>query len=217
MLSIFKQFFDNKPKTTDAGPTALPNVFNPSANLARMQFEERKQWRLEMVHLSIRETFNSLEVLGSMYRHNLAKIDDRGHQYNVMIEISKTFDACKRNDIKSFLDIETLIRKNTFEKYGVVIRGIYWRSNEYAVFDRLLSKEIIRKKTKADLHRELDGKDFLDTLPADTRNAPRPVFEPVSSHEAEEFRAALRAGIKPPTIHVGNKEYSTDVAPLGLE
>ena len=217
MLSIFKQFFDNTPKTSDAGPTALPNVFNPAANLSRMQFEERKQWRLEMVHLSIRETFNSLDVLGSMYRHTLSKIDDRGHQYNVTIEISKTFDAGKRTDIKSFIDIEAIIRKNTFEKYGVVIRGIYWRSNEHAIFDRLLSKEIIRKKTKADLHRELDGKDFLDTLPVDSRSSPRPVFEPVSAHEAEQFRAALKAGIKPPAIHVGGKEYSTDVAPLGLE
>lgn len=205
MLSFIKNLFSshNTPHK-DAGPTQFDDD--------KMSFEERKKWRREMVFKALRETFHSLEILESMYKCKVSQVDVRGHQYAIMVDIGSSFEVGKRIDINGFSGIEELVVKNTFSRYGVHIAGIYWRTNDSV---NMFTDNYFGVKTA----RQKLNEDFADTTPIiykmDNRRIPRPTFSAVSADEERAFMEALQLGLKPPAIHIGNKEYDTDVAPLG--
>ena len=42
----------------------------------------------------------------------------------------------------------------------------------------------------------------------------RHAYQPVSSEEADAFMTALRNGLTPPIVRIGEREYQSDLAPL---
>lgn len=183
----------------DAGPTILvPH---------KMSLEERMAWRRDTLYKSVRECFSMLEVVGAMYKFKVSKMDDRGHHYLVMVDIGRDFTIGKRIKLDNFADLEEFFRKQTFEKYGIVITAMYWRSKDSIIKFKPIPKQekVVIKQTKEELEHEM-----ADTKPM-VYNSSR---QQLSSSEIEAFRNALREGLKPPPIHIGNKEYQSDLAPL---
>lgn len=157
-----------------------------------------------MVYKSIRETFTALEVLGSMYRLKLSRVDERGHRYLVMVDIGASFTVGPAIRTRTFAGIEALIKKNTYEKYGVIISGMYWRTDDDVnVFDKLRTPPAATAVG-------------LVSPPAERRTRPRneSINGQVTEAEAKAFAEALRAGLAVPPIHVGQRVYHSDVAPL---
>lgn len=199
MFNFIRRLFSvSSPSKRDFGPTELDHE--------KMSFEERKKWRREMVFRSVRDSLHTLEVLESMYKCKVSQIDNRGHYYVVMLDTAPSFAIGKHLNVNGNAGIEALIAKNTFERYAVVINGVYWR-----VDDSEPERPVIVKKPEV--------KDFEDTVPFEIehRKTKRLDFSPVSKEEEDAFRAAMRAGLTPPVIHIGRKEYSTDLAPLERE
>lgn len=166
-----------------------------------LDLQERMMWRREMVYKSIRETFTALEVMGSMYRLKLSRVDERGHRYLVMVDIGASFTVGDRIRTRTFAGIEALIKKNTYEKYGVIISGMYWRTDDDVnVFDKLRQPAAVG----------------IAPVPVERRTQPRndSIVGPVTPAEAEAFTKALKAGLAVPPIHVGQRMYHSDVAPL---
>ena len=184
----------------------------------KMSLDERKAWRLEMMRKSVYDVLSSLGITSGMYRYRAAAIDDRGHYYAIMIEPTPHFILSEYANTKKLIFIEHELKSKTFENYGVVIDGIYWRATETVdVFEKktrrhLGLKDIKTKKTIEDLTHS-----FSDTIPMVYKDEALldPKFESISPAEAAAFRAALASGIKPPPLHIGGKEYETDLAPLG--
>jgi len=92
-----------------------------------MDLAERKAFRRELLYQAIRESLLSLEVVASMYKFKVMNLDDRHHRFIAMIDVTKAFQTQKSGKPRSFYDIEEFIKKNTFDRYGLVLEGIYWR------------------------------------------------------------------------------------------
>jgi len=204
MVSFFRT---NK---VEDGADSAPDSVPPS----RMDLEERKAFRRELLYQAIREGLLSLEVVSSMYKFKVMNVDVRHHRFIAMIDVTQSFQTRKHSKPESYYDIEEFIKKNTLDRYGLVLEGIYWRvSASETAFER-----------KA---RETDspaaGSDILATsrqreVVGDVRNArqrlARSQFQPVSEEEREAFTEALRKGASLPVLHAGEREYQSEQAPL---
>ena len=103
----------------------------------RMDLSERKALRREMIFQAIRESLMSLEVNGSMYKFKVMNVDDRHHRFIAMIDVTRSFQTGKYSKPHSFYEIEEFIKKNTFERFDLLLEGIYWRvSNTESPFER---------------------------------------------------------------------------------
>lgn len=198
-------FFRSKPKTQEK------TAESPAAQRQRMSLEERKAFRQEMLYQSIRETFLSMEVIGSMYKFKVMPVDERHHRFIAMIDVAKSFVTGKEARTKSFATIEKLMRANTYKRFGVLIEGTYWRVSESDIQFGPRSRATDPVGVPAQLARK--------SLPSATPEAPEPImarqpFHPVSEEEAQAFMDAISKGLAPPPVRVGNFDYQSDLAPL---
>ena len=189
------------------------------AHAKRMDLEERKTFRQEMLYQSIRESFLAMEVIGSMYKFKVMPVDMRHHRFIAMIDVAKSFVTGKDAKTKSFAALEKLMRSNAYKRFGVLIEGIYWRVSETeSQFDRLSrtadGAESVIEGTPAALSlRHRLAKPDRDQSQGEHTLA-RHAYQPVSDDEAKAFMEALQNGLTPPVVRVGEWEYQSDLAPL---
>lgn len=201
-------FFIRKKKPVDAPPVQAP-VPNK-----RMSLDERMAFRQEMLYQSIRETFLSMEVIGSMYKFKVMPVDERHHRFIAMIDVAKSFVTGREARTKSFASLERRMRASAYKRFGVLLMGTYWRVNETEDHfeshgQRKADAPAAKPKVAArstPIH--------LTTHPAHEPVLARHDFQPVSDEEAQAFLEAMRNGLAPPVVHVGDLEYKSDLAPL---
>jgi hypothetical protein len=157
-------------------------------------------------------------VTNNMFKVKVTRLDERGHQFLVMIDVNDKFAIDDDSNVSSFAEIEEALIYNAFREYGIVIKDVYWRRDDRIdVFNR--SHNTSRPSAMANV--KSGHVEFVDTLPAsifpERRVEPRDNYEPISESEQEAFKAALQAGRKPPPVHIGNKTYDTDMMPLGKD
>lgn len=174
----------------------------------KMTLAERKVWRQTMLKNSIKEVLDSLEISGQMYRYRLMPLDERWHTFIVMIETTQSFVLSKYVETPKLIDIEKLLKKFSFNNYGITIDAVYWRAADTIdVFDKAATRSLSsgkNKKTIDDLRKEYKHKIQDDALRYDDLN----------QSEIAAFREALSKGVKP---SVSGKQYDTDLSPLGPE
>lgn len=196
MLTLLKNLIPG-PLRHDAGPTAAP---------PRMNLEERKAYRREMLYQSVRECMLRLEALASMYKFKVMSVDERHHRFIVMIEVTGAFEAQLGGTRLSHPQIEAYIRKRSYERHGVVIEGMYWRVDAS-------QPTFTRARRAGDVPGTPLKPPSARQRQADPRLA-RQGYEPVSEHERRQFVQALQQGLQPPPLRVGNQEYASDLMPL---
>ncbi len=199
MMNLFAKLLSGSPDEDDT----------PSAARLRMSLEERKAYRREMLYQSIRECLLRLEALASMYRFRVMNLDERHHRFIAMMEVTPMFEARQGERVLSHTEIEGLIKTYTWERYGVVLQGMFWRVDES-------NASFTRNRRASDP----PGASVKPQTPIQRQLAPRYArqpYEPVSERERQQFAQALRAGQKPPPLRVGTRDYQSDLAPLGTE
>ena len=179
----------------------------------RMDLEERKAYRKECLYQSIRETFLSMEVVSQMYRFKVMPVDERHHRFIAMVDVAKSFVAAGQGRNKSFFAMEQSMRTAAYQRYGVVIDGIYWRVNE--------SEEPFERSARASDPVRGGGAETAAlraraTLAQNSAATPlsRHRYPAVSAEDRAAFMAALERGKAPPLVHVGEQEYKSDLMPL---
>jgi hypothetical protein len=193
---------------------------SPVAHAKRMDLEERKAFRREMLYQSIRESFLSMEVIGSMYKFKVMPVDERHHRFIAMIDVAKSFVTGKEARTKSFAALEKLMRANTYKRFGILIEGTYWRVSEsesqfeHVAQQRARAADSGSGTTDAATPQPKTGKGNAAAHRAGEAALARHAFQPVSDDEAKAFMEALREGLTPPVVHVGDQEYQSDLAPL---
>lgn len=193
-------------------PPAPPKV-DPIANSRRMDLEERKAFRREMLYQSIRDTFLSMEVIGSMYKFKVMPVDERHHRFIAMIDVAKSFVTNKENRLRSFAAIEQQMRINTYKRFGILVDGTYWRVSETESQFEMYSRAGDADGTVRVDTRKM-GK-FDQTSPnSRVSSIGGAEYQPISEEETQAFMAALKNGYTPPPIQVGDLEYQSDLAPL---
>ncbi|OYU45859.1 MAG: hypothetical protein CFE44_05235 [Burkholderiales bacterium PBB4] len=191
-----------------------PLPVDPLAHTRRMDLEERKAFRREMLYQSIRDTFLSMEVIGSMYKFKVMPVDERHHRFIAMIDVAKSFVTNKDNRLRSFAAIEQQMRINTYKRFGILVDGTYWRVSE--------------TESQFEMHAprasDTEGSARLGARTINTRETKAPQsrvtalggheFQPISEEETQAFMAALKNGYTPPPLQIGDLEYQSDLAPL---
>ena len=180
----------------------------------RMDLSERKSFRREMIFQAIRESLMSLEVNSSMYKFKVMNVDDRHHRFIAMIDVTQSFQTGKYSTPHSFYEIEELIKKSTFDRFGLLLEGIYWRvSNTESPFEKR-----IREKDSSAAAAAARAPGQRPVAPTDARNAgkrlARNPYQTVSEVEKKAFVEAIKEGENLPVLRVGDQEYQSDLAPL---
>ena len=163
----------------------------PETAPVKMNLEERMAFRREMLYEAIKVTMQASGVLAASYKFRVVRNDKRGHQYSVMIDLSTDFLNNAEGQPARLVAVGGNIARNAMARYGIVVAGVYWRVNE-----------------------ELQG---FDRTPAETAPAvpspqtPREKYERATADELAAFEAAWQKGQE---LQVGDRIYSSDLAPL---
>jgi hypothetical protein len=201
--------FFGKLKGEDKGKS-IPAPSSPE----RMDLAERRAFRREMLYQAIREGMISLEVNSSMYKFKIMNLDKRHHRFVVMIDVTKSFQPRQYGKQISFFDIEEFIKKHTFDRFGLGLEGVYWRiSDSESPFERQIREGDSPATAAAILDSTRQREEPAEVGSAMQRLA-RHSDDLISEEEKRAFVEAIRNGVNPPVIHVGNREYQSDLAPL---
>ncbi|HBH40220.1 MAG: hypothetical protein K2Y15_11375 [Burkholderiaceae bacterium] len=177
-------------------PSAPETVMLTAKGTRRMSLEERMAFRRELAEQVVRETLQELAVRGTDYSLRLMPLDPRHHRYIVMLDVAPGFAPSQRGQAATESEVESRIRRNAYERYGLSLEGIYWRAGaqQQAAFERR-------------------GSDRTGSSPTLAQEGLRP-WELVSEEEKQALMEAIREGGELPVLHVGELEYLTDMAPL---
>ncbi len=177
-------------------PSAPETVMLTAKGTRRMSLEERMAFRRELAEQVVRETLQELAVRGTDYSLRLMPLDPRHHRYIVMLDVAPGFAPSQRGQACTESEVESRIRRNAYERYGLSLEGIYWRAGaqQQAAFERR-------------------GSDRTGSSPMLAQEGLRP-WELVSDEEKQALMEAIREGGELPVLHVGELEYLTDMAPL---
>lgn len=207
MFGLFKQ----KPPP----PSPTPFGAEPLTDLGarRMNLDERKQVRREMVYQSVRDNLLLLEIISGMYKFKAVGLDERQHRFMVVIDVATGFVARRGGKVLRFNEVEKFLSERTFAQYGVRIDSIYWRFHpDVNSFGRgYRASDVAPKPRPAPIPTPPPA---APARPAGTGLRPSSRHEPVSEDEMRAFEQAIARGVKPPPLHLGDLEYQSDLAPL---
>lgn len=178
MFSLFRKHRGASPETINHH-SMLPH---------RMDLEERKAFRRELLDRVIRESLLALEVAAGMYRLRTMPLDARHHRFVAMIDVGRHFQPRRAGRAWDDPETEHWIRQRAYERFGLLLEAIYWRTGDALTPSR-------------------------STTVAAT-GPTHPYYQLVSEEEKQALMEAIRQGNELPVLHVGDWEYQTDMAPL---
>jgi hypothetical protein len=169
---------------------ASPETLSPhSMLLRRMDLEERKAFRRELLDRAIRESLLDLNVATGSYRLRTMPLDLRHHRFVAMIDVGRYFQPQRAGCAWDDPDTESWIRQCAYERFGLLLDAIYWRSGT-----------------------ALDAPVPATGLAASGPTHPH--YQLVSEEEKQALMAAIRQGDEWPALHVGDREYQTGMGPI---
>ena len=167
-----------------------------------MNLEERMAFRRELLFETIRASLNMRFIAVNTYRFRVMRTDKRGHCFVIMLDMSPTFMASLGGQHAELAETAALLTKNAQTKYGLIVGGVYWR------VDETLDVSVANwARPSVPVPLEQPG-----TTSEERRLANIEKYEQVSAEEMAEFEAAWQ---KDRAIQIGNRTYSSDLAPLG--
>lgn len=208
-MALFKDLFSGSrpPKANTGGGEArdsqddgLGSARGPETKPVKMNLEERMAFRRELLYETIRASLSMRFIAANTYRFKVMRTDKRGHCFVVMLDMSPTFMDSPAGQRASLKETAALLIKNADSKYGLQVGGVYWRADE--TLDVSVANWARPGATAPKPH-----------VPstASERQSNIEKFEAVTAEEMAEFEAAWQ---KDSAIQVGDRTYSSDMAPL---
>ena len=198
-MTIFQGFFSSasNPKS-DTESQQRARIYGPETAPLRMNLDERMAFRRELLFESVRATLSSQHIDSRSYRFKVMHTDKRGHCYVVMLDMAPAFMANTQGQHSQLAKTAAVLTKSAMAKYGLIVGGVYWRVDE--TLDTTVASWAERSVHAA-----------LDATPA---TADRADIENCGNATAEELAAFEAAWQKSHEIQLGNRTYSSDLAPL---
>ena len=166
-----------------------------------MDLEERKAFRRELLFESVRSILSSQFIDTSSYRFKVMRTDKRGHCYVVMLDMSPKFMATEQGQHVQLAEIAALLTKDARTRYGLVVGGVYWRIDE-TLSSQSASRPLPSRP--ADLAAAAPG--------AGSTNIEK--YQRATAQELAAFEAAWQENY---AVQIGDRTYSSDLAPLAEE
>ena len=171
------------------GPETLP---------VKMNLEERMAFRRELLFESIRTSLDSSGIERNSYRFRVMRADKRGHCFLVMLDMSPSFMESPQGQHAQLSAIAAALATNAQTRYGLGVTGVYWRVDE-----TLAAPVASWARPSAPA--------ALAEAPPSLEAEPIEKFEHVSEDELAAFEAAWQ---KNSNVQIGDRMYSTNLAPL---
>ena len=171
------------------GPETLP---------VKMNLEERMAFRRELLFEAVKVTLTSNLIANNTYRFKVMRTDKRGHCYVVMFDMSPDFMTSEQGQHGQLTRLAAVLIKNAQTRYGLVVGAVYWRVDETLTAS---VAEWARPSTPAPLAA------LENPVATNIEN-----YDRVTAEELAEFEAAWQ---RDSDIQIGDRTYSSDLAPLG--
>lgn len=175
------------------------SAHGPETAPVKMNLEERMAFRRELLFENVRATLNDFFIDARSYRFKVMRTDKRGHCYIVMLDMPPAFMASDEGTHAKLSEIAATLTKNAHARYGLIVGGVYWR------IDETLTAPV------ADWARRAPVAPFASSQPG-------PELTNIEKYEratAEQLAAFEAAWQRDSDIQIGDRTYSSDLAPLG--
>lgn len=163
-----------------------------------MNLDERMAFRRELLFETVRSTLGNRRIAPSSYRFKVMRTDKRGHCYAVMMDMSPAFMDSQHGQHRQLAETATLLTKNAQTRYGLIVAGVYWRVDE--TLDAAVAAWV-----------RPTGTTVPAAQPADPALSNVEKYEHATADELAAFEAAWQ---KSSNIQIGDRTYSSDLAPL---
>ncbi len=189
-MSLFQNLFSSSSGHKDgSGPETGP---------VKMDLEERMAFRREMLFDSVKTTLESRGIPKGSYRFKVVRADKRGHSFVVMVDLSIDFMDSDQGSQRSLMALAVALGKNALTRYGLGVAAVYWRVNEEL-------KPVDSQPAVMDS--AADPPSAESARAANVRK-----YERATAQELAAFEAAWKQG---DNLVIGDRSYSSDLAPLG--
>ncbi|AYQ28643.1 MULTISPECIES: hypothetical protein [unclassified Polaromonas] len=188
-MSVLKNLF-----SASKSPPHAPS--GPETGPVKMNLDERMEFRREMLYEAIRVTMQAHGILSASYKFRVVRNDKRGHQYIVLVDLSTDFLHNREGSPERLVAVGAAIVKNAAARYHLLVSGVYWQVNEQIQGFEASRPGALR-----------GGQD-----PAGPAVPPQPQRrERATAEELAAFEAAWEQGR---AMQIGDRVYSSDLAPL---
>ena len=198
-MAIFQNLFgSSRSPKDDASAKDSSRREGPETLPVKMNLEERMAFRRELLFEAIKVTLNNNFIAPNTYRFKVMRSDKRGHCYMVMFDMPPDFMNGEQGQHGQLTKLAAALTKNAQTRYGLVVGGVYWR------VDETLAASVAnwaRPSTPAPLAAP------QNSVATNIEN-----YERVTAEELADFEAAWQ---KDSDIRIGDRTYSSDLAPLG--
>lgn len=189
-MSFFQNLFSSSHGTREGGS-------GPETAPVKMNLDERMAFRREMLFDSVKTTMQSHGILSGSYRFKVVRADKRGHSFVVMVDLSTDFMDSEQGQSRPLQALGASMTKTALGRYGVGIAAVYWRINpELKGFD----PERVAPASAEDT-----------SSPEAQRSANMRKYERATAQELAAFESAWQKGSE---LTIGDRTYSSDLAPL---
>lgn len=196
-MSIFKGLF---PPNRGAKGVAQEYGYaqGPETTPVKMNLEERMAFRRELLFENVRSTLEDHSIETKTYHFKVMRTDKRGHCYVIMLDMSPRFMASEMGQHARLADIAAALTRNAQTRYGLIVGGVYWRIDET-------------------LATQMTGSAKAPAQPVFSNSQPGTELTNIEKYEratAEELAAFEAAWQRDRDIQLGDRTYSSDLAPL---
>jgi hypothetical protein len=151
-----------------------------------------------MLFDSVRTTLENRGILSGSYKFKVVRADRRGHSFVVMVDLSTDFMESEQGSQKALLALGAAIAKNSLGRYGLAVPAVYWRVNE--------------ELKGSELQREAQGAQANPPSREAVRSSSVRKYERATAEELAAYESAWQ---KSGELMIGERAYSSDLAPLG--
>jgi len=196
-MSILKSLFAAKPAER-AGPETAP---------VKMNLEERMAFRRELLYEAIKITVEGAGIPAGTYKFRVVRNDKRGHQYSVMMDLGAAYLHNAQGQTERLASVGAALTHNAMTRYGLGVAGVYWRVLEEGAQGRQNAQPPARGAPASE-PASLAPNSEPSQQPELTG---RERYERATAEELAAFEAAWQRG---QDLQVGDRVYSSDLAPL---
>lgn len=165
----------------------------------KMNLDERMEFRRELLFETVTSTLDNRRIASGSYRFKVMRTDRRGHCYAIMMDMSPAFMGSAQGQHKQLAEIAALLTQNARTRYGLVVSGMYWRTDE--TLDATVAAWARPPGTPAPATKSANM--ALNNIEK---------YEHATADQLAAFEAEWQ---KSNDIQIGDRTYSSDLAPLG--
>ena len=209
-MALFKNWFTSvrspneliaTTMTRDSLDQTVSRSRGPETMPVRMDLEERMAFRRELLYETIRASLSLRGIAPHTYRFKAMRTDKRGHCFVIMFDMSPTFMGSPAGQNEQLGTLAALVIANAQTRYGLIVGGVYWRVDE--TLDASVANWARPSRPAL--------------LDAREENAPLSKAQDHQSATPEELADFEAAWNRDRAVQIGERTYSTDLAPLAPE